>query len=136
MSALFPSIEWITERLRFHNVPILYDSIVKCMKDTKILKNMQLLLKVTQWFLIYHDSCKYCQTLMDYLGFSKWHNFYEPCRNTGNNTFTPTTWTVNFDLPEVVDSNSTYTLQMALASANMAEVQVLYETIHACIVHT
>lgn len=43
-------------------------------------------------------------------------------RNVGNKTYLPTTWTVLFDLRDVTTGN--YTLQLALASATAAEVQV------------
>ncbi|KAJ8562586.1 hypothetical protein K7X08_031038 [Anisodus acutangulus] len=41
----------------------------------------------------------------------------------GNKTYVPTTWQIGFDLQEVVDS-SNYTLQIALASANEADLQI------------
>ncbi|MCD7463212.1 hypothetical protein HAX54_050162 [Datura stramonium] len=40
----------------------------------------------------------------------------------GNKTYTPTTWQIVFDLQEVEDS-SNYTLQLALASTNEADLQ-------------
>ncbi|XP_071711956.1 uncharacterized protein [Rutidosis leptorrhynchoides] len=43
-------------------------------------------------------------------------------RNVGNKTYIPTTWTVLFDLDKVTTGN--YTLQLALASATSAELQV------------
>ncbi|KAK9069437.1 hypothetical protein SSX86_011341 [Deinandra increscens subsp. villosa] len=45
-------------------------------------------------------------------------------RNVGNKTYIPTTWTVLFDLEDVVTGN--YTIQLALASATGAEVQVKF----------
>ncbi|KAH6760095.1 Rhamnogalacturonate lyase family protein [Perilla frutescens var. frutescens] len=44
-------------------------------------------------------------------------------RNIGNKTYIPTTWTVLFNLTDV-DHSANYTLQLALASANDAELQV------------
>ncbi|KAK4371586.1 hypothetical protein RND71_011061 [Anisodus tanguticus] len=41
----------------------------------------------------------------------------------GNKTYIPTTWQIGFDLQEVVDS-SNYTLQITLASANEADLQI------------
>lgn len=49
-------------------------------------------------------------------------NFY--CRNIGNKTYVPTTWTILFNLTDV-DTSSNYTLRLALASANDAELQVM-----------
>ncbi|KAI3784339.1 hypothetical protein L1987_43437 [Smallanthus sonchifolius] len=43
-------------------------------------------------------------------------------RNVGNKTYIPTTWTVLFDLEYVIPGN--YTIQLALASATAAEVQI------------
>ncbi|KVH92250.1 Carbohydrate-binding-like fold [Cynara cardunculus var. scolymus] len=43
-------------------------------------------------------------------------------RNVGNKTYLPTTWRVLFDLEDVTTGN--YTIRLALASANVAEVQV------------
>ncbi|XP_076933266.1 uncharacterized protein LOC143599106 [Bidens hawaiensis] len=43
-------------------------------------------------------------------------------RNAGNNNYVPTTWTVTFDLDAVIIGN--YTIQLALASATAAEVQI------------
>ncbi|XP_047256560.1 probable rhamnogalacturonate lyase B [Capsicum annuum] len=43
----------------------------------------------------------------------------------GNKTYAPTTWQVLFDL-EDVDQSSNYTLQLALASAHEAELQVRF----------
>ncbi|XP_076930910.1 uncharacterized protein LOC143595882 [Bidens hawaiensis] len=43
-------------------------------------------------------------------------------RNAGNKNYVPTTWTVTFDLDVVVIGN--YTIQLALASATAAEVQI------------
>ncbi|KAG8383635.1 hypothetical protein BUALT_Bualt04G0034500 [Buddleja alternifolia] len=44
-------------------------------------------------------------------------------RNVGNKTYVPTTWKILFNLVDV-DESSNYTLQLALASANEAELQV------------
>ncbi|GAA0170159.1 lyase [Lithospermum erythrorhizon] len=44
-------------------------------------------------------------------------------RNMDNNTYVPTTWKIVFNL-DSLDSNGNYTLQLALASANAAELQV------------
>ncbi|KAL3838677.1 hypothetical protein ACJIZ3_023268 [Penstemon smallii] len=44
-------------------------------------------------------------------------------RNAGNKTYIPTTWKILFDLSNVDDSGN-YTLQIALASATDAELQV------------
>ncbi|CAK9156016.1 unnamed protein product [Ilex paraguariensis] len=44
-------------------------------------------------------------------------------RNTGNKTYIPSTWQILFDL-ENIDESENYTLQLALASANEAELQV------------
>jgi hypothetical protein len=44
------------------------------------------------------------------------------CRIIGNKTFKATTWSVIFKLETVLTGN--YTLQLALASASNAEVQV------------
>lgn len=56
---------------------------------------------------------------------SKSPNFYndDVDRNIGNKTYVPTTWKVVFNLSEV-DNSANYTLQLALASANDAELQV------------
>ncbi|XP_076933802.1 uncharacterized protein LOC143599825 [Bidens hawaiensis] len=43
-------------------------------------------------------------------------------RNAGNKTYVPTTWTVLFDLDVVIIGN--YTIQLALASATGADVQI------------
>lgn len=44
------------------------------------------------------------------------------CRKI-NDEYHPTTWQINFDLPNVVASG-TYTLQLALASTNLAQLRV------------
>ncbi|XP_047954367.1 probable rhamnogalacturonate lyase B [Salvia hispanica] len=44
-------------------------------------------------------------------------------RNIGNKTYVPTTWRVLFNLTDV-DTSANYTLRIALASANDAELQV------------
>lgn len=44
-------------------------------------------------------------------------------RNVGNKTYLPTTWTVLFDLDNIVNTGN-YTIQLALASATTAELQV------------
>ncbi|KAI5648050.1 hypothetical protein M9H77_34055 [Catharanthus roseus] len=44
-------------------------------------------------------------------------------RNVGNKTYVPTTWQIIFDLENTAES-SKYTLQLALASANEAELQI------------
>lgn len=49
--------------------------------------------------------------------------FAHVTRNTGNNSYERTTWQIVFDL-ESIDETSTYTLFLALASANEAELQV------------
>lgn len=60
---------------------------------------------------------------------SKFPNFYitgcndDLDRNIGNKTYVPTTWKVLFNLTDV-DNSANYTLQLALASANDAELQV------------
>ncbi|KAK8500696.1 hypothetical protein V6N12_074555 [Hibiscus sabdariffa] len=46
-------------------------------------------------------------------------------RNLGNNTLRPTTWQIKYNLQEVTKTG-TYTLQLALASASFAEVQVRF----------
>ncbi|KAK6923864.1 Rhamnogalacturonan lyase, domain II [Dillenia turbinata] len=43
-------------------------------------------------------------------------------RNVGNDTYRPTTWQIKFEIPDLLPG--TYTLQMALASASTAEVQI------------
>ncbi|KAK8510474.1 hypothetical protein V6N13_026664 [Hibiscus sabdariffa] len=45
--------------------------------------------------------------------------------NLGNNTLRPTTWQIKYNLQEVTKTG-TYTLQLALASASFAEVQVRF----------
>ncbi|XP_057783985.1 probable rhamnogalacturonate lyase B isoform X1 [Salvia miltiorrhiza] len=44
-------------------------------------------------------------------------------RNIGNKTYVPTTWRILFNLTDV-DTSANYTLRLALASANDAELQV------------
>ncbi|KAA8546655.1 hypothetical protein F0562_003114 [Nyssa sinensis] len=44
-------------------------------------------------------------------------------RNIGNKTYEPTTWQITFDLQNVIDTGN-YTLQLALASAHEANLQV------------
>ncbi|KAL6959560.1 rhamnogalacturonan endolyase [Sarracenia purpurea var. burkii] len=44
-------------------------------------------------------------------------------RNVGNKTYVPTTWKIVFDLDDVTETG-TYTLQLAIASAHEAELQV------------
>ncbi|XP_051143924.1 probable rhamnogalacturonate lyase B [Andrographis paniculata] len=44
-------------------------------------------------------------------------------RKVRNHSYTPTTWQIKFDLRNV-NANGTYTLRLALASANFAEIQV------------
>lgn len=51
------------------------------------------------------------------------YNLTLHCRNIGNKTYVPTTWKILFDLKEV-DKTGNYTLWLALASANLAELQV------------
>ncbi|KAE8655850.1 Cinnamyl alcohol dehydrogenase 6 [Hibiscus syriacus] len=46
-------------------------------------------------------------------------------RKTGNNTNRPTTWQIKYNLQDV-NENGTYTLQLALAAASFAEVQVRF----------
>ncbi|KAK8606949.1 hypothetical protein V6N13_052701 [Hibiscus sabdariffa] len=46
-------------------------------------------------------------------------------RNVGNNTNRPTTWQIRFNLQEVKEAGN-YTLQLALAAASYAEVQVRF----------
>ncbi|KAK6923249.1 Rhamnogalacturonan lyase, domain II [Dillenia turbinata] len=43
-------------------------------------------------------------------------------RNVGNGTYRATTWQIKFEIPDLLPG--TYTLQMALASASRAEVQI------------
>ncbi|KAK7386695.1 hypothetical protein VNO78_27030 [Psophocarpus tetragonolobus] len=45
-------------------------------------------------------------------------------RNTGNNTYHPTTWEIKFHLPSVI--SGTYTLQLALASATSSNLVVWF----------
>ncbi|KAM3338532.1 hypothetical protein P3S68_030618 [Capsicum galapagoense] len=52
----------------------------------------------------------------------------------GNKTYIPTTWQIVFDLQQVKDS-SNYTLQLALASANEAELQIRINDQHADVPH-
>lgn len=49
--------------------------------------------------------------------------FAHVTRNVGNKTYLPTTWTIFFDL-EDVGSTGNYTIQLALASATVSELQV------------
>lgn len=44
-------------------------------------------------------------------------------RNVGNRTYVPTTWEILFDIDNVIEAGN-YTLQLALASATAAELQV------------
>ncbi|XP_059645438.1 probable rhamnogalacturonate lyase B [Cornus florida] len=44
-------------------------------------------------------------------------------RNIGNKTYVPTTWQILFDLENVIETGN-YTLQLALASAHEAELQI------------
>ncbi|KAE8675657.1 Cinnamyl alcohol dehydrogenase 6 [Hibiscus syriacus] len=46
-------------------------------------------------------------------------------RNIGNNTLRPTTWKIKYNLQDV-NETGTYTLQLALAAASYAEVQVRF----------
>ncbi|KAL3356093.1 hypothetical protein AABB24_016985 [Solanum stoloniferum] len=57
--------------------------------------------------------------------YSKDWFFAHVTRNIGNNTYTSTTWKIIFNL-EIVDNASNYTLQMALAAAQRAELQVRF----------
>ncbi|KAM7515834.1 hypothetical protein LguiA_005417 [Lonicera macranthoides] len=60
------------------------------------------------------------------IGFSNYKRdwfFAHVKRNIGNNTYRGTTWRILFDLKSV-NTNGSYTLQLALASANGAELQV------------
>ncbi|KAJ8543972.1 hypothetical protein K7X08_025590 [Anisodus acutangulus] len=50
--------------------------------------------------------------------------FAQVTRNVGNNTYKDTTWKIIFNLANV-DNASNYTLQLALAAAHEAELQVL-----------
>ncbi|KAM3338420.1 hypothetical protein P3S68_030506 [Capsicum galapagoense] len=52
----------------------------------------------------------------------------------GNKTYIPTTWKILFDLQQVKDS-SNYTLQLALASANDAELQIRINDQYADVPH-
>ncbi|KAM1486264.1 hypothetical protein ACFX2I_000485 [Malus domestica] len=54
----------------------------------------------------------------------KWF-FAHVTRNTGNNTYEATTWRILFQLKNLTTTGN-YTLQLALASANNAEVQVRF----------
>lgn len=49
--------------------------------------------------------------------------FAQVNRNIGNDTYVRTTWQIVFDLQNVIES-ATYTLQIALASSNEADLQV------------
>ncbi|KAL3323492.1 hypothetical protein AABB24_037902 [Solanum stoloniferum] len=57
--------------------------------------------------------------------YSKDWFFAHVTRNIGNKTYIPTTWKIIFNL-EIVDNASNYTLQMALAAAQRAELQVRF----------
>lgn len=46
------------------------------------------------------------------------------CRKVGENTYKATTWQIIFQLKSV-NTNGNYTLRLALASANDAELQVI-----------
>ncbi|KAA8546657.1 hypothetical protein F0562_003112 [Nyssa sinensis] len=60
--------------------------------------------------------------------------FAHVTRNVGNQTYEPTTWQIQFDL-ENVNKRGTYTLQLALASASFAELQVRINNRHAARPH-
>ncbi|XP_054775908.1 uncharacterized protein LOC129284447 [Prosopis cineraria] len=47
-------------------------------------------------------------------------------RRTGNDTYQPATWQIKFELDDYVTSSGNYTLQVALASANEAKLQVWF----------
>lgn len=47
------------------------------------------------------------------------------CRNIGDSTYEPTTWQIVFNLP-YVNWRGSYTLQLALASASRANLQVRF----------
>ncbi|XP_074325275.1 uncharacterized protein LOC141662125 [Apium graveolens] len=49
--------------------------------------------------------------------------FFSQVTRKINNEYHPTTWQINFDLPQV-DARGTYTLQLALASTNLAQLRV------------
>ncbi|KAL4379165.1 hypothetical protein GQ457_02G015790 [Hibiscus cannabinus] len=51
-------------------------------------------------------------------------------RKAGNNTYRPTTWQIKYNLQEV-NEKRTYTLQLALAAASFAEVQVEFNNPNA-----
>ncbi|KAK9037810.1 hypothetical protein V6N11_022710 [Hibiscus sabdariffa] len=51
-------------------------------------------------------------------------------RKAGNNTYRPTTWQIKYNLQDV-NENGTYTLQLALAAASFAEVQVEFNNPNA-----
>ncbi|KAG5574203.1 hypothetical protein H5410_054337 [Solanum commersonii] len=57
--------------------------------------------------------------------YSKDWFFAHVTRNIGNKTYVSTTWKIIFNL-EIVDNASNYTLQMALAAAQRAELQVRF----------
>ncbi|KAH0713435.1 hypothetical protein KY289_009394 [Solanum tuberosum] len=57
--------------------------------------------------------------------YSKDWFFAHVTRNIGNKTYISTTWKIIFNL-EIVDNASNYTLQMALAAAQRAELQVRF----------
>uniref|UniRef100_A0A5B6ZQ63 rhamnogalacturonan endolyase n=1 Tax=Davidia involucrata TaxID=16924 RepID=A0A5B6ZQ63_DAVIN len=67
------------------------------------------------------------------VGVSKYQTdwfFAHVTRNVGNKTYKPTTWQILFDLQNV-NKRGTYTLQLALASASFAELQVRINNRHA-----
>lgn len=47
------------------------------------------------------------------------------CREIGDNAYQSTTWQIKFKIDNV-DQGGTYTLRVALAAANHAELQVSY----------
>ncbi|XP_060185435.1 probable rhamnogalacturonate lyase B isoform X1 [Lycium barbarum] len=66
--------------------------------------------------------------LVYYVGTSNYSKdwfFAHVTRNIGNKTYEATTWSIVFDL-ECVDNASNYTLQLALAAAHGAELQVRF----------
>ncbi|CAA2953410.1 probable rhamnogalacturonate lyase B isoform X1 [Olea europaea subsp. europaea] len=68
----------------------------------------------------------YQQDLVYTVGVSNYQTdwyFAQVNRNTGNKTYIPTTWQILFDL-DYIDEQGNYTLQLALASATDAELQV------------
>ncbi|KAF5738047.1 rhamnogalacturonate lyase B isoform X1 [Tripterygium wilfordii] len=52
--------------------------------------------------------------------------FAHNSRNVGNNTYAATTWQIKFDLVHNPDQTGNYTMQLALAAANGAEIQVRF----------